>query len=332
MVTAAVSWGLWACNPLLGDFAVESDVDAQGRAAVDPDSGATPAGPLDAGGPAPRQTNPGQDAGAGARVVTPSAPDDAGGPRDASTPGDATVDAAMEATSDATAADTAADAPDSAMGPPDATTVTPPVDASTPTQGDAWSDAENLQDGGPPAQQVSVDASSDSACPEGGCAVCSAGAMQCASDVDLQTCDPSGQWGPSLPCPFVCSGGACAGVCSPGASQCGPSAGLGVLATQTCDASGQWGAPSACCHGCNSEGTACAADPCASECTRVASGDPSCAAVSGAAYPYYWVCTGSCAADGPSSCGNNGTAQGASRLNTFPAGAFCGSCSALCAQ
>jgi sulfatase modifying factor 1 len=84
---------------------------------------------------------------------------------------------------------------------------------------------------------------SDAGAGDGSSAVCTPGATQCTSSSAEQTCTASGQWGASTLCPFVCSGGACAGACSPGAVQCSSG---GV---ETCAGNGQWGAAQLCAGG-----------------------------------------------------------------------------------
>lgn len=58
-----------------------------------------------------------------------------------------------------------------------------------------------------------------------------------------RSCETDGKWQSGTPCPYVCTTGACTGVCVPSSKQCSGTK------PQTCDANGQWQGATACSGG-----------------------------------------------------------------------------------
>ena len=93
-----------------------------------------------------------------------------------------------------------------ASGAEDAASERQLVDA----QGDGQ-DGAQLVDAAPDTGTIVVD---DGQADAGGgsSGVCTSGATQCVTDVYVQTCGPTGQWGPGTACAHACVSGACGGA------------------------------------------------------------------------------------------------------------------------
>jgi hypothetical protein len=112
-----------------------------------------------------------------------------------------------------------------------------PVDALPPPVDVAPATDANRADSGKPDTGAPDTGAPDSGPPDVPPDVpprqCTAPAKRCVGLVP-QTCDASGAWQSAPACPFLCTAGACEGVCMPGSNQCVG----GDL--QICDAGGAW--------------------------------------------------------------------------------------------
>jgi hypothetical protein len=79
--------------------------------------------------------------------------------------------------------------------------------------------------------------------PDAAADVCTPTATQCTSDTQVETCGSDGQWGAPTTCSYVCTGGACGGVCTQGAMQCSGES------VETCSSDGQWETTTTCSGG-----------------------------------------------------------------------------------
>ena len=91
---------------------------------------------------------------------------------------------------------------------------------------------------------------------------CSTDQTACGPDHSILQCSGSGQWEQGVTCPYVCSGGACAGSCVPGATQCNGNT------PQTCDPSGTWQSGTACPKVCSAGACAGSCVPGATQCSN----------------------------------------------------------------
>jgi hypothetical protein len=238
-----------------GDATVATDAASSsggGSFVVDGGSGSGKDGSstrLDAADDVDRATPDAHDSG-------PEVPDSTMGPES-----DAAVDQDAAEAHDATTGDVVTEPLiDAESDAHDATTGSPVDGASVAVQdgaldvrSDAGLDAttEPLLDGGSDANLNAApspgDAASDvgtetedaSDLSEAGLA-CTSQTTQCSGN-DVQTCSGTGTWVTTSTCPYVCSGGACTGVCVPDAIGCASS-----TQTETCGSNGQWGNPSTC--------------------------------------------------------------------------------------
>jgi hypothetical protein len=95
--------------------------------------------------------------------------------------------------------------------------------------------------------QAAIDAvTADVEASDAATGVCTPTATQCTSDTQVETCGPDEQWETPTTCQYVCvddAGGACGGVCMPGAMQCSGGS------VETCSSEGQWGTTTTCSGG-----------------------------------------------------------------------------------
>jgi hypothetical protein len=90
---------------------------------------------------------------------------------------------------------------------------------------------------------------------------CTPDAGMCGDGGAVIECSSAGQWVPGVQCPFVCSGGQCAGTCVPGTKQCSANV------PQTCDSAGRWQSGAACSNVCSNGACALSCAPGAQQCS-----------------------------------------------------------------
>jgi hypothetical protein len=112
-----------------------------------------------------------------------------------------------------------------------------PGSETGPAEAGAPSDAQT-DVGGSTDAQAAIDAvTADVEAPDAAMGVCTPTATQCTSNTQVETCGSDGQWGAPTTCQYACvddAGGACGGVCMPGATQCSGES------VETCSSEGQW--------------------------------------------------------------------------------------------